>query len=210
MNSHLSFLVALAGIAFTAIGHADKGVINDPDGFTNVRAKKSADSGIVAKVNAGEVFEFEQDPGTPETWLKVTLSSGKTGFMHSSRIRFKPTMADLADTTPEDEINVYGKRAGIKYFPLARAAAKGEAESMKRYFAINDTDGAAAEEHLATLNVVVHLIGDEKFAAFLKTQKPEFQVIVKENFIHEITLWPFEPMGYVKRNFPLTAKVLLK
>src|SRR5215469_10757160 len=42
------------------------GVIDDPDGYVNLRKEKSADSQIVAKVKKDEPFEFEC--GQNETW----------------------------------------------------------------------------------------------------------------------------------------------
>ena len=52
----------LVGLVFAltrlALGQ-NRGVIDDPDGFTNLRAERSADSAIVARVKNGEVFKFE-------------------------------------------------------------------------------------------------------------------------------------------------------
>ncbi|MEP6777830.1 MAG: SH3 domain-containing protein, partial [Chthoniobacterales bacterium] len=55
-----------------------RGVIDDPDGYVNVRASNGADAGVVAKVKAGEPFTFEYEPGAD--WCKVTLKSGQTGW----------------------------------------------------------------------------------------------------------------------------------
>src|SRR6266550_4649820 len=37
-----------------------RGVIDDPDGYVNVRKDKRADAPVVAKVKAGEPFEFQK------------------------------------------------------------------------------------------------------------------------------------------------------
>ncbi len=186
-------------------------VINDPDGFTNVRAEKSASSAVVAKVEKGEVFEYEDVAAeTPPEWLKVTTKSGKSGYMRSDRIRMHFTMKDLADGGPDDEINLYGKRAGIEYYPMARAAARGEEKEMKLFFGITDTDGAAAEAHCAVMGIVLHLLGDEKFFKFLSKQPADYVTAFQEGFEPVITYWPFEPEAYVKANFPKSAKYLLR
>jgi len=39
--------------------NGSKGVIDDPDGYVNLRKEKSTDSPIVAKVKRDEPFEFE-------------------------------------------------------------------------------------------------------------------------------------------------------
>ena len=74
-------------------------VIDDPDGYVNLRKEKSADSPIVAKVKKDEPFEFECTAN--DTWCKVKLASGVTGWMHYSRIKRYYTEKDLPKG-PED------------------------------------------------------------------------------------------------------------
>src|SRR5213080_4398765 len=81
-------------------------VIDDPDGYVNLRKEKSADSPIVAKVKKDEPFEFEcrvinEQRTEHETWCKVKLASGVTGWMHYSRIKRYYTEKDLPKG-PED------------------------------------------------------------------------------------------------------------
>ena len=59
-------------------------VIEDLDGFTNVRSGPSLSSPILGTVKKGEVFETLRQQG--EFW-RVRTKSGLTGFMHVSRIR---------------------------------------------------------------------------------------------------------------------------
>ena len=68
---------APAGLARTA-------VINDPDGFTNVRDTPSTSGAIVARINDGERFStrVQQRP-----WWRVRLENGTEGWVHRSRIR---------------------------------------------------------------------------------------------------------------------------
>jgi hypothetical protein len=185
-----------------------RGVIEDPDGFTNVRAKQRADAPVVGRVKTGEVFEFEAGEGSP--WWRVTLGTGKTGWMHYSRIRWHADVADLADGGPQDELTDYGKSRGFAYHAVARAAAKGEPEAMKRFFGIRDTDGAAGEMHAMTFATVVHLLGDAKLAAFLAQQPLDYQLAVRDEFIQDMVLGPFEPLGYITRAFPGTAALLFR
>lgn len=195
--------------ALTSLARAQhRGVINDPDGYTNVREKPSADSATVTRVRAGEVFDFEHRGSEFATWVKVRLASGQTGYMHASRVRFHATVQSLADSTPGDEVNIYGRSRGIAYYPLARAAARGERAGMQRYFAIDDTDGAAAETHYSVFCSVVHLLGDERLAKFLEGQSRSYLANVREHLVSDMTLWPFEPKEYCKRNFPRTVKAL--
>ena len=205
---------------FLLLGHAlfgsanvraeEEGVINDPDGYTNVRSKPDITAPVTSRVEKGEVFTYETMGVQPHPkWLKVTRSSGKAGWMHASRVRIHSRMEQLADTFPTDEINIYGKGKGIDYYPLARAAARGEQQAMEQYFAIDDTDGAAAETHFTVLRIVIHLLGDEKLAAFLKIRSAEYRRHLWDNLEPDLTFWPFEPKEYLNRHFPKSAKLLI-
>ncbi len=65
---------------------ADQAVIDDPDGYTNVRSGRSSSSPIVAVVRAGEVFSTSRQAGN---WWQVKTASGQVGFMYASKIRLK-------------------------------------------------------------------------------------------------------------------------
>ena len=87
-----------------------RGVINDPDGFTNVRTQPSEQATIVARVKVGEIFKYKA--AEKEGWWKVTLASGKTGWMHSSRIRMFFVPEDLV-VAENSEANIYARTHGI-------------------------------------------------------------------------------------------------
>jgi len=60
-------------------------IINDPDGYTNVRKDKGSEYPIVGKIAANEVFIFT--PNYYEDWWKVRNKDGSVeGYMHKSRI----------------------------------------------------------------------------------------------------------------------------
>ena len=61
-------------------------VINDTDGYTNVRRNKSASSEIVAREEFGEEFHTFRSKGD---WWEVKTSTGQIGYMHVSRITIK-------------------------------------------------------------------------------------------------------------------------
>lgn len=183
-------------------------VINDPDGFTNVRAEPRETAAIVARVKTGEVFECGDASAYGSEWRKVTLGSGKTGWMHYSRMRLIAVPSDIVELGEHDEANEYARREGLDYYPLARAAAKGEQAAMRTYFKFR-SDGAAAEIHLGILITVIHLLGDEKTAKVVSQQDVE----EREELRSDIQLGleqrlPFQPKGYLERNFPKTARAL--
>lgn len=99
-------------------------VIDDPDGFTNIRAEKSSNSALIGQVKTGEVF-YAIPSG--DSWWQVAAIEGKTGFMNKNRIRLieESPGSDAARTriTPADiqvSENPTGAEAqytmGLKYF----------------------------------------------------------------------------------------------
>lgn len=65
------------------------GVINDPDGFTNLRTGPGTDYAIISEINQNERFEVINRDG--EWWLAKT-ASGYVGYIHSSRVRMSKEM----------------------------------------------------------------------------------------------------------------------
>lgn len=59
-------------------------VIEDPDGFTNIRSGASTQAAIVGKVLEGEKFLTYKQPGS---WWRVRKADGTTGFMFRKYIR---------------------------------------------------------------------------------------------------------------------------
>lgn len=212
-SSHGRFFISiLAGLLLwllpgTAL-HAERGVIDDPDGFTYLRATQSATSPVVARVKAGEVFEFsaEQPSTTPSAWLKVKLRNGKTGWIDHSRIRFHFEPADLKDGGPTDEVN-QDKWKGFAYYPTARLAAQGDLKALRTYFRYRG-DGAAGEAHEFTANIVLHLAGDDRMAAFVSTQSAAARKDLRQFLWEGASLWPFEPKEYLRLHFPKTTAAL--
>jgi hypothetical protein len=190
----------------------DRGVINDPDGYVNVRRSKSTSSPIVARVKDNEPFTFELDEDMD--WCKVTLRSGKTGWMHRSRIRLYFTEADLPEQPgPEgaSEIAALTKTvAGVDYHTLARQAAQGDPEAQKKFFGLAEhVDGAAGESYAMDLNVMVHLLGDEKLATFLAAQPVSFLVLTRRAILEAFEM-ALTPPRYLKLHFPKTHALFLR
>ncbi|PQM27041.1 hypothetical protein CVO77_18955 [Sphingopyxis lindanitolerans] len=59
-------------------------VIDDPDGFTNIRASQTSKAAIVGKVLKGETFLTYRQSGP---WWRVRKADGTTGFMFRKYIR---------------------------------------------------------------------------------------------------------------------------
>lgn len=65
-------------------GFTQRAVIDDPDGYTNMRTRKSSKSQIVTRVVQGEeFFTYKQN----DSWWQVRTAQGQVGYIHVSRIR---------------------------------------------------------------------------------------------------------------------------
>jgi len=140
-------------------------VIDDPDGYVNLRKEKNADSPIIAKVKKDEPFEYQCTQNA--TWCKVKLASGVTGWMHYSRIKRYYTENDLPKG-PEDsgeEIDEQTRKKGVNYYEVARAAARGDKKALKTFLtlglggAAEETAAAWAVEHLRDVPKVAFIAG---------------------------------------------------
>lgn len=60
-------------------------VINDPDGYTNVRKGMSTEAKIIDRLYAGE--HYEVFPSIDNNWWVVYTQSNNNGYIHKSRVR---------------------------------------------------------------------------------------------------------------------------
>jgi Bacterial SH3 domain len=206
-------LVLLTGVlAFPPLAQAQRaGVIDDPTGSVDVRAEKNADAAVIATVKNGEPFTFESE--NDADWYKVTLASGKSGWMHLSHIRLHFTEKNLPsrekDPAGESEIDQFAGGRGLNYAAVTRRAARGDGKALKQFFSLaQDADGAAAESIGGVPTVVYHILGDEKFAKFLLAQPLPYRMMVRNRILSDGLMPPASV--YLSRHFPLTAKALFQ
>jgi hypothetical protein len=206
-------LVLLACVfAFAPLAQAERaGVVDDPTGSVDVRAEKSADAAVIATVKTGEPLTFECE--NDADWCKVTLASGKSGWMHLSSIRLYFTEKDLPtreeDPAGESEIEQFARGRGFNYAAVTRRAAKGDARALKQFFSMaQDADGAAAESIGGVPTVVYHILGDEKFAKFLLAQPLPYRMMVRNRIVSD-GLIPSASV-YLSRHFSQTTKALFQ
>jgi len=61
-------------------------VINDTDGYVNVRTRPSISAPVIAMVLKDVTFMYESIPGNP-SWVKVLLPSGTKGYLSNNRLK---------------------------------------------------------------------------------------------------------------------------
>jgi hypothetical protein len=186
--------------------HAQEaGLVDEAD--IGLRAEAKANAPVVAAVKRNEPFTYECEAGAE--WCKVTLRSKESGWLERDAIRYQFTEKDLpvGDDNPKhpSEIGSVARGRGFKYHATVRAAARGDTKALKRIFdLIKEVDGAAAESFAGVPTVVFHLLGDAKFAAFLKAQPVEYWTMVRN------AIASAENIAYLRRHFPETVKALFR
>jgi hypothetical protein len=185
-----------------------RGVIDDPDGYVNVRARADAKSPIVAKVKTGERFTFQRHEYDP--WCSVKLASGKTGWMDAQRILLFFTKDDLPVKPEADDTDRETRRHGFDFYEAVQGAVRGDFELRKKFFQVGEfADGAAAEGLEGLTAAVIHLIGDDALAAFLRTQPIQVQTEVRNSIGDPVTR-PFRASGYLQHHFPKSSKIFFR
>ena len=78
--SHLLFFI----FHFSPVASAQLAIVNDPDGYTNVREGKGLNYKILGRFTEDDVFMC--DAGEDEQWRGI-WDSTLTGFVHNTRLR---------------------------------------------------------------------------------------------------------------------------
>jgi hypothetical protein len=63
------------------------GIINDPDGYVNIRKEMNVQSEILGKIIKKEIFDYWEVPDS--NWWVVKTKDGLEGFVHKDRIKEK-------------------------------------------------------------------------------------------------------------------------
>ena len=113
MNWKLLVALSIAPLLYyqPAMAQKQMGIINDPDGYVNLRAGKGIDFEVIKKIQESEQFEYMPDSAD---WWPVTTKKGLHGFIYRSKIQ--PYSVDYRNACPcrhhgivENEIALAGK-----------------------------------------------------------------------------------------------------
>lgn len=104
-------------------------VIDDKDGYVNVREKESANSKIIGKIKSGEAVFIFEDLDTD--WLNVSFDDDKkSGFIHRSRIKY---IKDL-EKIPSVDYHDYKAIFHLNNIDIDIETDDFDYESNKKYF----------------------------------------------------------------------------
>ncbi len=72
---------------YTNINKSKRGIINDPDGYVNIRKERSTKAGIIGKITDKETFRYWEIEDS--NWYIVQTQDGLRGFVYKDRIKEK-------------------------------------------------------------------------------------------------------------------------
>src|SRR6266480_2409624 len=230
-NASVSVLTAVGSKppeAEDATPRVSMAVINDPDGYTNVR---DYDGKVVAKVKEGERFIAAKpwNRSDDSKW-SVRLKSGLTGFMDKTRIHLlpdEPLMKLNYDArkkewrkllskrvTENDEAASQAKGHGVDYNKTLVRASEGNLEALAKFVSLAEfMDGAAAEAYFPEAWELFHVVGDKTLAKFVRGLPLADQVGVRGTLIGGMSEEEFAngaDVYYLQRYFPETTKLLFR
>ena len=213
-------------------------VINDPDGYTNVR---NYDGKVIAKVKNGERFIAAKplnSPADPKWPVCLrggpgSVSSAKsrvTGFMDKTRIHLlpdEPLMKLNYDATKKEWRKLQSQKGtekgdtalaanehGVDYYKTLVRASEGNLQALARIFSLADfMDGGAAEGYYPEMWELFHVVGDKTLAKFVHGLPLADQVGVRGTLIGGMSDEEFAngaDVDYLQRYFPETTKLLFR
>lgn len=118
------------------------GLIQDPDGFVNVRDEASTKSKVVDKLNNGEVVSFAGD--SENQFINVLYAKHGFGYVHNSRINtFKDfqkwklqssNMQSASYSLGQNKVSVTTRKAQFNLSDFKKSVPKGETEIIYTHY----------------------------------------------------------------------------
>lgn len=142
MRKIITFIILVVAINQFAIAQ-QKGLINDPDGYTNIREGKSSSTKIIGRILEEQEFLYYSDDSSNWWKVEIELENKSTiiGYIHNSRIKpvsndqttilyheFEPTASDFRIT----KRNI-SKEVLPPYYLVESVDSKGRVIELKFY-----------------------------------------------------------------------------
>jgi hypothetical protein len=151
-------------------------------------------------------------------WWKVWLASGHEGFVAGKSVHVLPDEPLMS--IRYDREGVPGQTAsldlhpgplhGVNYESMAKSAVAGDADALAHLLSAGPMmDGDSIEPYWNLLWIVMHQLGDERFARVLAQQPRNATDDIRRGFTDaSITAPFFDSPSYLKDKFPKTHAIL--
>ncbi|WNJ17313.1 SH3 domain-containing protein [Pontibacter sp. G13] len=97
LKTYLFFCWSVLLLATATQAQRRVGVIQDPDGYSNLRSGKGSSFDVLTQIYEGN--HFFTWPSESDPWWKVETARGKVGYMHKSRILLTDKKCDCSGGT---------------------------------------------------------------------------------------------------------------
>jgi hypothetical protein len=77
------------------LSKSKQGIINDPDGYVNIRKEMNAKSPVLGIIVENEIFNYWEVPNS--NWWIVETQNGIRGYVYSNRIREKKDIIGMPE-----------------------------------------------------------------------------------------------------------------
>lgn len=176
-------LIALNTASMTA-PYTETAIINDPDGYTNVRAQPSGKSKVIARLYDNEPFYTYQQNGD---WWQVKTKSGIEGYMHKSRITLqtKPQTQISTNSLLAQVFNGDMLGTNLRYFESIAGIPR-ESYDYIHTFNIDNciVNATAPNNKITSLRLVITPHCQADLSSFLHSYAPESHLpLTTGNFI---------------------------
>lgn len=164
--------------------YTETALINDPDGYTNVRAQPSGKSKVIARLYDNEPFYTYRQNGD---WWQVKTKSGIEGYMHKSRITLQAKPKTQISTSPLLAQVFNGDMLGtnFRYFESIAGIPRESYDDVHTFNINNCIVNATAPSNKITslrLEITPHCQAD--LSSFLHSYAPETRLpLTTGNFI---------------------------
>ncbi|MCD8742026.1 SH3 domain-containing protein [Mucilaginibacter roseus] len=142
-------------------------IINDKDGFVNIRKQPSLEAKIIARINDDEIFWIEE---LKQDWYGVYFSKGdesdvtaKRGYIHKSRVKLISNLAKLGIRSVKPNARIIGNDSiAVSVHSSKFNMKKHKAEYINDALVTIDnkhfwgTDGNAPKRHILSLEVFIN------------------------------------------------------
>ncbi|GHU09087.1 hypothetical protein FACS189431_6520 [Alphaproteobacteria bacterium] len=104
----LTVVTSFAQSYFTDLSKSKQGIINDPDGYVNIRKEMNTESPVIGIIVENETFNYWEIPNN--NWCLVQTSNGTRGYVFSNRIKENNGMSRRSDANiNQRKFNYFGE-----------------------------------------------------------------------------------------------------
>lgn len=168
------FFLIFIGKTFAQVG-SNIGIINDADGYTNIRKEANAKAQIIGKILKNDYFFYED---YNSSWCKVLTQDNIRGFVHKSRINnidknqviclkisFEDNSEERINRTVRDTVlSIFSlKDNDFPFFIIGFNYTQIEPKQQKENYVLFENETSSVKFSIKNVNTKDYKIGKDKY-----------------------------------------------